>query len=107
MGYHMKDIYIKKYSTHLTNMNTSNTIPVTNPNPVVENQLNDTKIKSYDPLLRPLPEVDENELHCIYQPNYPLSYDQNAIVQPSQQPGTSNLGYTNTNHVSQGTGMAR
>lgn len=88
-------------------MNTSNTIPVTNPNPVVENQFIDTKIKSYDPLLRPLPEVDENELHCIYQPDYPVSSGQNMRVQSSQQPRTSNLGYTNTDPVPQGTGMAR
>ncbi len=62
-------------------MNASNTIPpVVNPNPVTENQVIDNKINSYDPLLRPLPEADENELHCIYGPLYPVGPGQNMIV---------------------------
>lgn len=57
-------------------------------------------------MLRPLPEVDENELHCIIEPVYQVYPGQNTISQQPQQT-TANLGYTNTVTAPQGSGMVR
>ena len=58
-------------------------------------------------MLRPLPEVDENELHCIIEPVYLVQQGQTVIAQQPLQTTTSNLGYANTANVQQGSGMVR
>lgn len=77
--------------------------PVANTNPVVENQVIDQNINVRPTVLRPLPEVDRNEIHCIFDPVYQGNLGQNIISQPQ----TSNIGYSSQAPEQKGSGMVR